>query len=263
MSKPTAFDDQSLLIKVPVVITLFFWLIKIMATTVGETGADYLMLNLNFGLPLTTALMSVLLVGVLIAQMRAKTYIPWLYWLTVVMVSVVGTLITDNLTDNLGVPLALSTGVFSVLLVLVFSAWYLSERSLSIHSIDNVKRESFYWAAILVTFALGTAAGDWMAESVGLGFAWSAVLFGAVIGAITLGFFFFKLNAVLAFWLAYIITRPLGASLGDLLSQPAEHGGLGFGTLGTSAIFLAAIVLLVGYLTLSKADAPKHSPQGK
>lgn len=257
MSKPSALDDRALLIKVPVVITLFFWLIKIMATTVGETGADYLMLNLNFGLPLTTALMSVLLVGVLIAQMRAKTYIPWLYWLTVVMVSVVGTLITDNLTDNLGVPLALSTGVFSLLLALVFSLWYLSERSLSIHSIANRKRESFYWAAILVTFALGTAAGDWMAESVGLGFAWSAVLFGAAIGVITLGFFFFKLNAVLAFWLAYIITRPLGASLGDLLSQPTGNGGLGFGTLGTSAIFLATIVLLVGYLTLSKADAPQ------
>lgn len=263
MSKPTVFDDHSLLIKVPVVITLFFWLIKIMATTVGETGADYLMLNLNFGLPLTTVLMSVLLVGVLIAQMRAKTYIPWLYWLTVVMVSVVGTLITDNLTDNLGVPLALSTGVFSVLLVLVFSAWYLSERSLSIHSIANRKRESFYWAAILVTFALGTAAGDWMAESVGLGFAWSAVLFGAAIAVITLGFFFFKLNAVLAFWLAYIITRPLGASLGDLLSQPTGDGGLGFGTLGTSAIFLAAIVLLVGYLTLSKADAPQKTTAAK
>ncbi|WMP18772.1 COG4705 family protein [Thiothrix lacustris] len=248
---------NSALIKVPIIITLYFWVIKILATTVGETGADFLIFNLNWGLPLTSALMSVVLVGFLYVQVKTKTYTPWLYWMTVVMVSIVGTLITDNLTDNLGVPLSFSTAAFSVALAVTFWLWHKSEGSLSIHSIYTAKRELFYWAAILFTFALGTAAGDLLAESVGLGYAISALAFGAVIAVITTGFYAFKLNGVLAFWLAYIITRPLGASIGDLLSQDVGNGGLGLGTMGTSAVFLVAIVVLVSYLTMSRVDAPK------
>ncbi len=248
---------NSLLIKVPIIITLYFWVIKILATTVGETGADFLIFNLNWGLPLTSALMGAVLVGFLVVQVKAKTYIPWLYWLTVVLVSIVGTLITDNLTDNLGVPLQVSTAAFSAALAVTFWLWHKVEGSLSIHSIYTVRRELFYWAAILFTFALGTAAGDLLAESVGLGYAISALAFGAVIALITTGFYAFKLNGILAFWLAYIITRPLGASIGDWLSQDVSNGGLGLGTIGTSAIFLVAIVALVSYLTIARVDAPK------
>lgn len=243
-------------IKVPFIITLFFWVIKILATTVGETGADFLIFNLHFGLPLTSLLMGGALVSVLYAQIRSQQYIPWLYWVSVVMVSIVGTLLTDNLTDNLGVPLTTSTIGFSIALLATFWIWYKAEGSLSIHSITSVRRELFYWAAILFTFALGTAAGDLLAESVGLGYAISALIFASAIAVITTGFYAFKLNGVLAFWLAYIITRPLGASIGDYLSQPVADGGLGLGTIATSALFLTAITALVAYLTQSRADAP-------
>ena len=250
-------EARDLMIKVPVIITIFFWIIKILATTVGETAADFLIDNLGFGLSSTSVLMSVLLVALLFAQIRSNKYIPWLYWITVVFVSIVGTLITDNLTDNLGVPLEYTAIAFSIAMVVTFALWHLSEKSLSIHSIYTAKRELFYWAAILFTFALGTAAGDLLAESMALGYTISAFGFAAVIAVITLGFYVFKLNAITAFWLAYILTRPLGASLGDLLSQPVANGGLGFGTVGTSAIFLIAIFGLVSFLTISRVDAAK------
>jgi uncharacterized membrane-anchored protein len=243
-------------IKVPFIITLFFWVIKILATTVGETGADFLIFNLHLGLPATSLIMGGALVVVLYAQIQTKQYIPWLYWVSVVMVSIVGTLITDNLTDNLDVPLTTSTVGFSVALLVTFWIWYKVEGTLSIHSIYSVRRELFYWAAILFTFAQGTAAGDLLAESVGLGYAISALIFASVIALITTSFYTFKLNSILAFWLAYIITRPLGASIGDYLSQPALDGGLGLGTVSTSALFLTAIAALVAYLTVSRADAP-------
>jgi uncharacterized membrane-anchored protein len=243
------------LVKVPFVITLFFWVIKILATTVGETGADYLIFNLHFGLPATSWIMGVLLAAVLTAQIRTRRYTPWLYWISVVAVSIVGTLITDNLTDNLGVPLLASTIGFGIALIATFVLWYRVEGSLSIHSIASVRRELFYWAAILFTFALGTAAGDLLAESVGLGYATSALIFAGAIALIATGYYGFRLNGVLAFWLAYIATRPLGASMGDFLSQPVADGGLGLGTVATSALFLTAITALVAYLTRSRADA--------
>jgi hypothetical protein len=256
MSTSQASNEYTLSIKVPIIITLYFWTIKILATTVGETGADFLIFNLKFGLPLTSLLTSLLLAAFLYAQINTKRYVPWLYWMTVVLVSIVGTLITDNLTDNLGIPLTVSSIVFSAVLALNFWLWFKSEGSLSIHSIYNAKREIFYWSAILFTFALGTATGDLLAESAGLGYALSALAFGTVIALITLGFYVFKLNGVLAFWLAYILTRPLGASIGDYLSQDARDGGIGLGTVGTSVIFLVAIVVLVSYLTVTRLDAP-------
>ena len=258
--QPAPLWSQTMLNKVPEA-TLIFWIIKIMATTVGETFADFLNVKLNFGLVGTSIVMTVLLLGALVAQLRARRHVTWLYWLLVVFISVVGTLITDNLTDNLGVSLFISTAVFSVALIATFAAWYASERTLSIHSITITKRELFYWAAILFTFALGTAAGDLAGEQLALGYAVSAVMFGAMIAAITLAYYAFGLNAVLAFWLAYILTRPLGASLGDLLSQPLNNGGLG--TTGTSALFLLIIVSLVAYLTIGRnkqAVAPAPGP---
>jgi uncharacterized membrane-anchored protein len=233
-------------------ITLFFWVIKIMATTVGETAADFLAFTMKLGLINTSWVMSGLLVFALLIQFKLKRYVPVSYWLVVVMVSVVGTLITDNLVDNLGVSLVTITVLFSIALAAVFALWYASEKTLSIHSIHTAKREFFYWAAILFTFALGTAAGDLVAERLAVGYALSAVMFGAVIAIITLAYYRFKLNAVLAFWLAYILTRPFGASMGDLLSQPVKVGGLGLGTVGTSGVFLGAIVILIAYLTMQQ-----------
>ncbi|MFE4712471.1 hypothetical protein ACFRAM_16490 [Paenibacillus sp. NPDC056722] len=239
--------------KVPQV-TIFFWMIKIMATTVGETAADYLNFNLNWGLTITTLAITGLLIVALFFQMSANRYIPSLYWLAVVLISVVGTLITDNLVDNLGVPLESTTLYFSLALLVTFVAWYASEKTLSIHSITTRKREAFYWLAILFTFALGTAAGDLVAESMNLGYLVSAVIFAAIIGLITLAHFRLKLNTVVAFWLAYILTRPMGASLGDYLSQPRSEGGLELGTTGTSIIFIVIILGLVLYLTKTKKD---------
>ncbi|MGC8509114.1 MAG: hypothetical protein ACP5NM_12745 [Thiomonas sp.] len=247
--------DWAQAIKVPVVITLYFWLIKIMATTVGETAADFLSVDLHVGLVGTTVVMTVLFLGVLTAQMRASRYVPWLYWLTVTLISVVGTLITDNLTDHLGVPLPVSTVLFALALAATFVGWWASERTLSIHSIDTPRREAFYWAAILFTFALGTAGGDLAAERLQLGYVLSALLFGGAIAAAAAAFYLFKASAVTTFWIAYILTRPLGATFGDWLSKPGSEGGLGLGTMGTSALFLVAIMLLVAYLTKTRRDA--------
>ena len=239
--------------KVPEV-TLFFWIIKIMCTTIGETAADYLNDSLGFGLTNTTYVTGALLVVLLLVQFRLRRYVPVLYWAVVVVISVFGTLITDNLTDRYNVALTLSTAVFSVTLAGVFAVWWAVERTLSMHTIVTTRREAFYWLAILFTFALGTAAGDLVAEKFGLGYGVSALIFGAVIAAITFAHFRLSLNGVLAFWLAYVLTRPLGASIGDGLSQPSAHGGLGLGTTDTSYIFLACILVLVTYLTVTHKD---------
>ncbi len=250
--------------KVPEV-TLYFWIIKILCTTVGETAADYLNSALNFGLTGTSFVMGALLVVVLVFQFRAQKYIPSIYWLAVVLISVVGTLITDNLTDNFGVSLETTTIVFAVALATTFAVWYAFEKTLSIHSIVTTKREAFYWLAILFTFALGTAAGDLSAEKFAIGYLNSVFIFAGLIAVVTAAHYGIRAylamehrhqstNAVLAFWLAYILTRPLGASIGDYLSQAQSDGGLGLGTTVTSALFLAAILGLVVYLSFTKKD---------
>jgi uncharacterized membrane-anchored protein len=205
--------------KVPEV-TIFFWIIKVLGTTIGETAADFLNVNLNFGLTGTSIVTGVLLIIALLFQFRSKKYTPWIYWTSIVLISVFGTLVTDNLTDALGVPLEVSTIVFSVLLGLTFLVWYLKEKTLSIHSIFTRRREAFYWLTILFTFALGTASGDLMAEGLGLGYLVTGIIVAVTIAVIALAW---KkgLNPILSFWLIYIFTRPLGASIGDLLSQPS------------------------------------------
>ncbi len=240
--------------KVPEV-TVFFWIIKILCTTVGETAADFLNENLNLGLTGTTLVLGVLLIIALFFQFRAKRYIPAIYWLVVVLLSVFGTLITDNLTDNMGISLVTTTIVFSIALAATFVVWYMSEKTLSIHSIYTMRREAFYWLAILFTFALGTAAGDLVAERFELGYLTSALIFGGLIAAVFVAHKVFKLNAVLAFWIGYILTRPLGASIGDYFSQLPDDGGMGLGTVGTSALFLTAILITVTYLAVTKKDA--------
>lgn len=237
--------------KVPAV-TLTFWIIKILATTVGETAADYLSVTRNLGLTITSYIMSSVLLVVLLFQFRAKKYIPGIYWAAVVLLSIVGTLISDNLVDNLGVALTTTSIIFGSALIVVFVWWYLSERTLSVHKIDTTRREFFYWVAILFTFSLGTSAGDLISESSGLGYAYATLLFAAVIGLIFLAYKYFKMNSILAFWLAYIFTRPLGASLGDLLSQPVSAGGIGLGATITSIVFLLVILSLVIYITVNR-----------
>ena len=262
--RPAAFGNDAdrlnaMLNKVPEV-TLAFWVIKILATTIGETGADYLAFRMGLGLVGTTAVMSSLLIVALIVQVRARRYVPVLYWAAVVLLSVVGTLITDNLTDNLGVSLFVSTGTFAAALGAVFGIWFLREETISIHSITNRRRELFYWAAILLTFALGTAAGDLVAEKLQWGYALSAVIFGALIGAAAVAYYLFKVDVVLVFWVAYVLTRPFGASVGDLLSQPAATGGLGFGAERVSIVFLAVIIGLVLLLSLRAMAEAKRRP---
>ena len=248
-------ETRRMLNKVPEV-TLVFWVIKIMATTIGETAADFLNVNLGLGLTGTSLVMGLLLTGALALQFRSRRYIPWIYWLTVLLVSVFGTLVTDNLVDNLGMALPTATALFGSALLLTFTAWYGAERTLSIHTIQTTRREVFYWLAILFTFALGTAAGDLAAEELNLGYAMSAAIFGGLILLVTLAYTLLDLNAVTAFWTAYVLTRPFGASCGDWLSQPVPSGGLGLGTVGTSALFLAGILALVAHLSLQQRRRP-------
>lgn len=244
--------NQRLLNKVPEV-TLYFWIVKILCTTVGESAADFLNVNLNFGLTGVSLVTGALLVVALVLQFTAKQYVPGRYWLTVALVSVFGTLVTDNLTDSIGVPLEASTLVFGALLAITFLAWYATEKTLSIHSIVTRRREAFYWLAILFTFALGTATGDLMAEVLGLGYLVTGTIVAALIAVLSIGWRF-GLHPVLAFWFIYILTRPLGASIGDYLSQSPGQGGLGLGTTLTSAIFVAGIIAVVLYLSVTKTD---------
>lgn len=233
--------------KVPAA-TVSFWTIKVLATTVGETGADYLAVHIGLGALATDLITVSLLLAALAWQLRQRRHVPWIYWLTVVLLSVAGTQATDALTDSLGVSLYASTAAFGVLLAALFAAWFRSERTLSIGTITTRRRELFYWAAILLTFALGTAAGDLVSEELALGFRVGVVAFAGVIAAIVIAARL-GADAVLSFWLAYVLTRPLGASLGDLLSQSADYGGLGWGTVGTSLVFLLVIALLVAVIT--------------
>ncbi len=251
-SQARAHAAHRLLNKVPEV-TLWFWIIKILCTTVGESFADYINETLGFGLLPTATLFTVIFAVVLTWQMRLSRYVPFAYWLTVVVVSVTGTLYTDILTDQLGVPLWISTTVFSVLLAGVFAVWYSRERTLSIHSIVTTPREAFYWLAVLVTFALGTATGDWTLELTG----WSpgtSVLLPLTLIAVVTVLWRYGADPVLSFWIAYILTRPLGANIGDWLASPRSEQGLGLGTFGTSVVFLGAILATVIYLAVSRVD---------
>ncbi|MDD2136383.1 hypothetical protein [Pseudomonas kurunegalensis] len=241
--------------KVPEV-TLSFWVIKIMSTTVGETFADFLAVDVGWGLVITSAVMAVLLAGALALQLRKRMCEPWIYWLCVVLVSILGTQITDILTDELDVSLYASTAVFSVLLAANFVVWYAVERNLSIRQIVTARRELFYWSTVLCTFALGTAGGDLATEALGLGFGIGTVIFAALI-AVCLVAWRLGGNTVLVFWVAYILTRPLGASLGDLLTQSHDYGGLGMGATWTSALFLCVIFILVAAAQFSAEQSKR------
>ncbi|WP_189815990.1 COG4705 family protein [Streptomyces olivaceoviridis] len=251
-------SGRLMLNKVPEV-TIWFWVIKVLCTTVGESFADWINMKLGVGLVNTAWIFTAVFVVVLAVQLRLKRYVPFPYWLTVVVVSVTGTLYTDILTDQLNVPLWISSAVFSVLLAAVFGVWWARERTLSIHSVTTLPRESFYWLAVLVTFALGTATGDWTLELTGWSPGVSVLLPLGLIAAIT-ALWRFGANPVLSFWLAYILTRPLGANIGDWLASPkvaqnpGDPTGLDLGTFTTSLIFLGLILATVVYLTVTRSD---------
>lgn len=231
-------------------VTVIFWIIKVLSTTMGETAADYLNDTLGLGLTTTSLVMSGMLLIALAVQFATRRYVPAAFWSVVVLISVVGTLLTDNLTDGLGVSLWVSSGMFLALLLITFAIWFARERTLSIHTVFTRPREAFYWTAVLFTFALGTAAGDLLSEQLGLGYLVSTLLFAGLIGLVALAWRTGLLAAVPAFWFAYVLTRPLGASVGDLLSQSPADGGLGWGTTATSLCFLVVIVALVIVLTV-------------
>jgi len=239
----TAVRSRVWLTKVPA-ITATFWVIKVLSTTIGETFADYLTVNVGLGPLVTDALMAAVLTTALVIQFRTRAYTPWIYWLCVVLVSIVGTQITDFFTDTLGVSLYLSTAVFAVVLAVVFVVWHRQEHTLAITSIDTPRREAFYWGAILTTFALGTAAGDLATEALSLGFRNGVLIFGGLILATWIAYKI-GFGQVLTFWIAYVLTRPLGASMGDLLTQDKQFGGLALGASATSILFFAVIIVLV------------------
>ncbi|OKH85186.1 hypothetical protein EB75_26155 [Mycobacterium sp. ST-F2] len=251
-ARPSTMVNRVTASKVPEV-TIWFWLIKVLCTTVGESFADWINAGMGVGLTATAVIFTAVLALVMVAQLRLPRYVPAVYWLTVVILSVTGTLYTDLLTDSLAVPLATSTAVFTVILGVVFGVWFARERTLSIHSITTRPRELFYWLAVLVTFALGTAAGDWTLALTGWSPGVSVLLPLTLIAVVTVGWRF-GVNSVLSFWLAYILTRPLGANLGDWLAAPRSAHGLGLGYGLTSGIFLAAITAAVIYLTRTRVD---------
>lgn len=254
MNKPisdTMYHSQRLFTKVPE-ITIYFWIIKVLTTGMGEVTSDYLAHQID---PvIAVALAGIGLVASLVLQFLVRRYIAWIYWLNVVMVSIFGTMAADVLHVGFGIPYIVSTIFFVVILAIIFVTWYVNEKTLSMHSIYTRRRELFYWATILTTFALGTAAGDMTAATMHLGYFFSGVLFAILIAIPAFAYWMFDLNEIFTFWFAYIVTRPLGASFADWIGVPYNRGGLGLGT-GSVSLGLTIIILcLVGYLAITRSD---------
>jgi len=238
--------------KVPEV-TVYFWIIKLLTTAMGESISDYAVNHVN---PyIAVALGAVGLLVALVLQFSVRRYVPWVYWLAVVMVAIFGTMAADAAHIELGVPYFVSTAAFLIALAVVFGAWHATEHTLSFHSITTPRRELFYWAAVMVTFALGTATGDLTASTIGLGYLASGVLFGILIALPLIGYRWASLDPIAAFWIAYVLTRPLGASFADWFGKSRSVGALGLGDGPVSLVLAILIVALVSYLTVSRADA--------
>jgi uncharacterized membrane-anchored protein len=233
-------------------VTLLFWVTKVLTTGMGETTSDFLATHLDQ--MVAVGLGGIAFVAALALQLSARRYTAWIYWTAVVMVSVFGTMAADVLHVGLGIPYAVSTAFYAVVLAAVLTAWYLTERTLSIHSIRTRRREGFYWATVMATFALGTALGDWTATTLHLGYWPSGVLFAALIAVPVVAHRWFRTNPVLAFWFAYIVTRPLGASFADWMAVTRVRGGLGWGTGPVSLAWAVVILGLVVFLALSRKD---------
>lgn len=240
-------------------ITALFWIAKLITTAGGESTSDFLV---NIISPyIAVPLGAILFVAALIIQFRTKRYVPAAYWFAVAMVAVFGTMVADVIHIQFGVPYPVSTLGFAIILAIVFSTWYRVERSLSIHDITTKRREMFYWLTVVSTFALGTAAGDWTANSLGLGYFHSAVLFAAVMLIPTIGAFVLRLNSVAMFWLAYIITRPLGASFADWFGKPHTMTGLGYGDGTVSTLLWVLLIIAVSYMIYDRSERKAETPR--
>lgn len=249
--RPANIFSRQLVRKVPA-ITVLFWVIKLLTTALGESTSDYLVGRYNPYLVVMTGFVGFIVI--LVLQLRARRYVPWLYWLTIVMVAIFGTMAADVIHVALGVPYIVSTIIFAVLLAVVFWLWAKTEKTLSIHSVTTTRRELFYWATVSATFALGTAAGDLLAYTFRLGFLTAGVVFVVIFALPALGYWLLRLNAIVAFWFAYILTRPIGASFADWTGKAHSVGGLGWGDGPVAAILVCLIVILVGYLQLTHED---------
>lgn len=242
--------------KVPEII-LIFWIVKVLTTAMGEVTSDYLVHQIN---PiLAVGLGGIALAAALALQFSARRYVAWIYWLAVVMVAIFGTMVADVLHVGLGIPYLVTTAFFAVVLAVTFAGWYSSEKTLSIHTINTRRRETFYWAAVMATFALGTATGDMTASTLGLGYFASGVLFAILIALPAVAYRWFNLDGILAFWLAYVLTRPLGATFADWLGRARSLSGLGLGTGAVSLCLTIVIVILVGYLTVTRKDVTSEA----
>ncbi|MBB6734372.1 hypothetical protein [Cohnella zeiphila] len=251
---PTLQDVKSLAAKVPE-ITVYFWIIKLLTTGMGEVASDFLFERLN---PIVSGPLSVLIfIAAMIMQFKARRFIPWVYWLVVVMVSIFGTMAADVVRVGLGIPYVASTAFFAVLLAVILIVWYRKEKTLSVHSICTRRREVFYWMTVLTTFALGTAAGDMTANSLHLGYLASGIWFAVVLAIPAIGYFLFGFKEIFAFWFAYIMTRPVGASFADWLSAAHGSGGLGWGKGEVSLVLTILIVVLVAFRGGSAAKDPE------
>lgn len=244
------FISRKILRKVPE-LTVYFWIIKLLSTAMGEATSDYLVFHINPYVAVAFGCIGLALS--LILQLWVRRYVAWIYWLTVVMVAVFGTMAADILHVVIGIPYLITTTFFSVSLALVFIIWYKVEKTLSIHSINTSRRELFYWATVMATFALGTAAGDMTAATLGLGYLLSGVLFAILFIIPAIGYWKFGWNEIFSFWFAYVITRPLGASFADYFGKPIL-GGLGLGDAQVSVVLTLLIIIFVAYLTVTRKD---------
>ena len=235
----------------------YFWTTKVLSTAMGEVTSDYLVRTIN---PVIAVVLGGLVFAAAIAlQVSVRRYVPWIYWFAVVMVAVFGTMVADVLHVRFGIPYLATSTFFALALAIIFVTWYSSEKTLSIHTIYAGRREWFYWATVIATFALGTAVGDLTAITWHLGYLSAAAVFAVLITLPAIGYRFFQLNAVLAFWVAYVLTRPLGATFADWIGRPRSLSGLGLGTGLVSLVLTVVIVILVGYLTITRKEAPARN----
>jgi uncharacterized membrane-anchored protein len=232
-------------------ITLLFWLMKICATTLGETAGDLLSMTLNVGYAISTIILMIGFLITLLGQLSLKKYVPAIYWLVILSTSTAGTTLSDFMDRTLGLGYATGSLILISLLVITLFIWYKLEKSLSVSDIKTKRGELFYWAAILVSNTLGTALGDYLADDSGLGFSGGAILIGSLLLITVLAYYFTQISRIFLFWIAFVLTRPFGATFGDLLTKPTEKGGLDFGTIGSSAILFSILIVLVVYTTLA------------
>ena len=233
-------------------VTFVFWIMKICATTLGETAGDMLSMTFNIGYGLSSVILIGFFIATLVAQLSVKKYIPVLYWLVIIATSTAGTTMSDFMDRTLGLGYATGASILALLLVSILFIWYKSEGSLSVSDIKNFRPEMFYWITILISNTLGTALGDYLADDSGLGFAGGALLIGSLILITALLHYFTKISSVILFWIAFVLTRPFGATFGDLLTKPSDKGGLDLGTIGSSSVLFAILVILIVYATVKQ-----------